>query len=184
MLSLLILYKLNIKSVLIFRNLRFDFKKKLKFKVIMKEQKLNTKKRSIVSTPAAKALQIELTTAEAQVEKAWEAYKQKMAEYENALKQNAEKISLKRLLAAAKIAKFTYKIKSIEHKLAKASWKAETKVDKKAGQAASKDAVKLKAVKPANHKAPKDTATKGKSSSAETKPKGARQGKKKATAEA
>ncbi len=150
----------------------------------MKEQELNTKKQFSVSTPAAKALQLKVSSAEAQVEKTWEAYKQQAAEYEEAVKQNAEKINLKRLLAAAKIAKFTYKIKCIEYKLAKANLKAASKIDKKSGQAASKDAIKLKAVKSSNHKAPKDTATKGKSSPEASKAKVDQKSKKKAMAQA
>lgn len=97
----------------------------------MKEKESSKKK-----TPEKKALPtdtrpVEVRTTEKQLEKAWEAYKQKMDAYEAAGKQHTDKIGLKRLLAAAKIAKLTYKIKGVEHKLAKANWKASAKLEKK-----------------------------------------------------
>lgn len=96
------------------------------------KEKVSSKKKTTTTKPLPVASgSAEVKTTEKQLEKAKDAYKQKMEAYEAAEKQNAEKITLKRLQAAAKIAKLTYKIKGVEHKLAKANFKASTKVEKK-----------------------------------------------------
>ena len=77
--------------------------------------------------PKDDALYRKITVAEKAHEKAWNDFKQKSEAYDAAVKKQAEKISLKRLFAAAKIAKLTYKIKGIEYKLSKANWKAASK---------------------------------------------------------
>jgi len=97
----------------------------------MKDKKSNPKKQTSVKTPPKNTLQLKVTSTEKGAEKAWEAYKKKAAIYEDALKQHVEKLPLKTLLAAAKIAKYTYKIKNLEHKLAKLHCKAASKASKK-----------------------------------------------------
>lgn len=96
------------------------------------KEKVSSKKKTPTPKPLPAApVSAAVKAAEKQLEKAKDVYKQKMEAYEAAEKQNAEKIILKRLQAAAKIAKLTYKIKGVEYKLAKSNWKASTKVEKK-----------------------------------------------------
>ncbi len=128
----------------------------------------NTKKTTAIKAPANTVLFAQVTATQKNVEKAWTAYLAKEAAYKDAVKQHAEKILLKSLLAAAKIEHLTFKIKKIEHKLAKAKWKSASKAGKKADQDLSGKLIKSKATR-ADHKAPKDTASKGKSSQ-EAKP--------------
>lgn len=135
----------------------------------MKNKEQHTKKAVVANNPSTSALFAQLSATEKQLDKACAAYDQKVAAYEEAEKQHSDKITLRGLLAAVKIAKFTYKIKRIEHKLAKTNWKAASKADKKAVQSAGKETVKAKPKK-ANHKAPKDTANKGKGSPAANNP--------------
>jgi len=130
----------------------------------MKEKTQDAKKSATAKTPASNALFTQVTAKEKLVEKAKAAYEEKVAAFEQALKQHADKITIKGLVAAAKIAKLTFKIKKIEHKLAKANWKASSKPAKKSESAVKKDSIKIKSEKK-DHKAPKDSAAKGKSSS-------------------
>ncbi len=123
----------------------------------MKDKIQNTKKQAPAKTPASNALSAQVTAKEKSVEKAWAAYQEKDAAFEQALRQHADKTALKSLLAAAKIAKLTYKIKKIEHKLAKANWKASSKTEKKSDPVTKKDTVKIKSEKPA-HKVSKASA--------------------------
>jgi predicted nucleic acid-binding Zn-ribbon protein len=109
----------------------------------MKEQKPGTSKTAATQPKSpASTLQNNLKKAAKNLEKAWEAYEKKAASYEEADKQEKDKMGIKRLLSAAKIAKFTYKIKVVEHKLAKAILKAANKADKKSG----KETAKFKAI--------------------------------------
>jgi len=136
----------------------------LQFKVHMKEKIQDTKGIAPAKTPASNALLAQVTAKEKMVETAKAAYEEKVAAFEQAIKQHTDKTTLKGQIAAAKIAKLTLKIKKIEYKLAKANWKASSKPAKKSAQAAKKDSVKAKSEK-TDHKAPKDSAAKGKSSS-------------------
>lgn len=97
----------------------------------MKDQKPNLKKQTAVKTTPTNALQLKVAATEKNAEKAWEIYKKKAAIYEEAFKQHVEKLQLKTLLSAAKIAKYTYKIKNLEHKLARLHCKAASKASKK-----------------------------------------------------
>ena len=83
-------------------------------------------------------LQKKAAATEKSAQKAWLDYEKKSAAYEDAWKQKLDKITLLGLLSAAKIAKFTYKIKRTEHKLAKANWKASSKADKKSVEKTTK----------------------------------------------
>ncbi|MBC7776929.1 MAG: hypothetical protein H7246_15965 [Phycisphaerae bacterium] len=148
----------------------------------MKVKKQTTKKHAATSTPSADALFAQVTATEKNAEQAWQACEEKETAYEQALKQHTDKTALKGLLAAAKIARLSYKIKKIEHKLAKANWKSASKSDKKPGQAASKDTVKAKSGK-TDHKAPKDSGAKGKSGAGSSKAKFEQKGKKKSVAQ-
>ncbi len=115
-------------------------------------------------SPAAESLHNKVIAAEKSVQKAWADFEKKSAAYEDALKQSPDKITLFGLLASAKIAKFTYKIKRTEYKLAKTTWKAALKTDKTAVETPSEGTAKKHKSKKADHKAPKDTAAKGKGS--------------------
>lgn len=130
---------------------------KLQFRVHMKVKIENTKKSAKAKTPASNALFTQVTAKEKNVEKAWVAYQEKDAAFELALKEHADKTILKGLLASAKIARLTYKIEKIKHKLAKATWKASAKAEKKPGPATKKDTVKIKSEKP-EPKVSKDSA--------------------------
>jgi hypothetical protein len=112
----------------------------------MKEKESGIKKPSAKQGPSSETLQNKLATAVKNVEKAWEAYKKKAASYEKAVKEQTDKMGLKHLLSAAKIAKFTYKIKVVEHKLAKAILKAAHKSGKKSGKEAIEVPSKFKAI--------------------------------------
>lgn len=144
----------------------------------MKQKALNTKKQAILETPPTGTLQSKASTAEKSVEKAWEAYKKKEAAYDEASKESGDKMGLKRLLAAAKIARFTYKIKVVEHKLAKAILKATNKAGKKSGKEDSKAPAKFKAIITTEDQL-KSTATNEKSSIEGNITKQASKGKKK-----
>lgn len=100
----------------------------------MKKDKKQSNEAPNVKTPDTDALHKKLVAAEKSVETARAAYEQKSAAYEAGLKQHADKITMLGLLAAAKIAKLNIKIKRLEHKLAKATWKAAVKTDKKAAE--------------------------------------------------
>lgn len=112
----------------------------------MKEKALNNKKEAVIKTAPSDTLQSKVAAAAKSVENALESYKKKDAAWEHAWKEQGDKMELKRLLAAAKIAKFTYKIKVIEHKLAKANLKAANKASKKTVKEASKGTSKFKAI--------------------------------------
>jgi hypothetical protein len=145
MLSLSIPDKFNINYVLSFGNLRFD----LNLTTIqgnMKEKESGIKKPSAKQGSSSETLQNKLATAIKNVEKAWEAYKKKAASYEKAVKEQTDKMGLKHLLSAAKVAKFTYKIKVVEHKLAKAIFKATHNAGNKSGKEAIKVPTKFKAI--------------------------------------
>ena len=114
------------------------------------------------SSPATQALHKKAEAAEKSAQNAWADYEAQHAAYEEALKHPADKAALLTLWAAAKIAKLTYKIRRTEHKLAKAQWKASAKSDKKAVEKPGKGA--KPGSKNTDHKAPKDTAAKAKSS--------------------
>ncbi len=136
-------------------------------------------------SPAAESLHNKVIAAEKSVQKAWADFEKKSAAYEDALKQSSDKITLLGLLASTKIAKFTYKIKRTEHKLAKATWKAALKTDKKSVEKSGEEgAAKKQKAKKVDHKAPKDTAAKGKDSGSleSGAPATAKKGKKKAQA--
>lgn len=147
----------------------------------------NTDQKSKVSlassSPAADTLQNKVAATEKSVQKAWTDYEKKNTAYEDALNQQSDKITLAGLRAATKIARFVYKIKRVEHKLAKVDLKALVKATKKAEQKASKDTAKHTSKK-ADHKALKDTGVKGKSSLETSPSAGGKTGKKKAAAQA
>lgn len=69
--------------------------------------------------------------AKKSAEKASADYDAKMAEYETAAENKADKISLARLAAGVKIARYKYKIKRAESKLAKLELKMTRKKEKK-----------------------------------------------------
>lgn len=98
-------------------------------RINMKEKAQNNKKQILPVSADAYAFFAQITAKEKLTEKARAAYKLKTEAYEEALKQDVEKIALKRLLASAKIARHTYGIKKIELKLAKANWKAAKKAE-------------------------------------------------------
>jgi hypothetical protein len=97
----------------------------------MKNQKPSPSKQTAAKKPSRDALQLKVTATEKNADKAWEVYKKKAAIYEDALKKQVDKLQLKTLLTAAKIAKYTYKIKNLEHKLARLHCKAASKASKK-----------------------------------------------------
>lgn len=94
--------------------------------------------------PDTLALHKKLMAAEKSVETARAACEQKSAAYEDGLKQHADKITLLGLLASARIAKLNIKIKRLEYKLARATWKAAVKADKKAAE--RREAADLQAI--------------------------------------
>jgi len=135
------------------------------------------------SSTATDMLQKKVVSAEKSAQKAWEDHEKKVAAYEDALKQQSDKITLLGYLAATKIAKFTYKIKRVEYKLAKANWKADKKAAEKPGKVAK--VAKKQASDKTNYKAPKDTTSKGKNSSgAVVSAAGTKKGKKHTKAQA
>lgn len=149
----------------------------------MKNTDQKSKVNPASSSPAANTLQNKVTTTEKSVQKAWTDYEKKNAAYEDALNHESDKITLAGLQAAAKIARFVYKIKRVEHKLAKVDLKALLKANKKAEQKAGKDTAKHTSKK-VNHKTLKDTAVKGKSSLEPRPSAGGKTGKKKAGVQA
>lgn len=97
----------------------------------MKKEVKQFKNTPKVKTPDADTLHKKMAAAEKNVETARTACEQKSAAYETGLKQHADKITLLGLLASAKIAKLNLKIKRLEFKLARATWKAAVKSEKK-----------------------------------------------------
>lgn len=71
-------------------------------------------------------------------ERAHAGYEKKAAAYLNAQQEETDKAAVFQLAAAAKIARFTYKIKRIESKLAKLELKTAKKALKKSAQKAPK----------------------------------------------
>lgn len=119
----------------------------------MKKDKKQSKNAPKIKTPDTDALHKKLVAAEKGMETARTVYEQKSAAYEAGLKQHLDKITLLGLLASAKIAKLNIKIKRLEYKLAKTTWKAAVKADKKAAEkqeAAVSRAVLKKQVKKAD----------------------------------
>ncbi len=100
----------------------------------MKKDKKQSKNASKVKTTDTAALHKKLEAAEKNVETARAVYEQKSAACEAGLKQHLDKITLLGLLASARIAKLNIKIKRLEYKLARATWKAAMKADKKAAE--------------------------------------------------
>lgn len=116
-------------------------------------QKVSNKPKS---TPSAHdSLHEQVIAAEKSVQKARADYDKKSTAYEDALKQQSDKITILSLQVAAKIARWTFKIKRMQYKLAKANWKAAEKAGKKAELKASKETQKS-ASKKIGKKAPKD----------------------------
>lgn len=119
----------------------------------MKKDKKQSKNAPKIKMPDTDVLHKKLVAADKGMEAARTVYEQKSAAYEAGLKQHLDKITLLGLLASAKIAKLNIKIKRLEYKLAKASWKAAVKADKKAAdkqEAAVSRAVLKKQVKKAD----------------------------------
>ena len=114
----------------------------------MKNTDQKSENTSKTNSPATDALHKKVVAAEKSTQKAWADYEKKSEAYEEGLKQQSDKITLLGLLAAAKIAKFTYKIKRTEHKLAKANWKVASKADKKSAEKPVKADAKVKKASP------------------------------------
>lgn len=83
------------------------------------------------TTKNADGLYKTLVNSEKNAKKARTDYEKKRQTFDEALKTDADKLTLHTLWSAVKIAKYTYKIKRVEFKLAKLTWKTATKADKK-----------------------------------------------------
>ncbi|MFN0216846.1 MAG: hypothetical protein ACKVT2_21530 [Saprospiraceae bacterium] len=100
--------------------------------------KSSEKSNSKPVSKAADGLYKKLIASEKNAENALKIYEEKKDAFEMAQSRQSDKLTLKSLLAASKIAKLTYKIKNIEQKLAKATWKSASKATKKSTESGKK----------------------------------------------
>lgn len=77
--------------------------------------------------PTVEALKKAMATAERNAQKARRNFEAKLAAYEDGVKKLSDKLGIAELLAAAKVARFQYKMRRVEYKLAKLKWKTAKK---------------------------------------------------------
>ncbi len=129
----------------------------------MKQATAPIKKSNAILSPELKRLQAIVENTKKATAKSLEAYDHAASEYQITLQKAPGKIEKMQGLCALKIAKFSYKIKKSEQKLALATLKLKKKALKKAAHEAVKETIpgKSKAAKPVSKGVKKGMPAKG-----------------------